>query len=364
MRWAPIGLAAILVLAATATARADNAITLTEIPPGYTIGAKAATLETLKDLTSPTLVYAAGAGYEFVWTAKAADGTRYFTHATAYYYWSERTPKTPPVWVIFNATSKPNFSAHARLTAAVDPTGDANKPVLSEDRHRSLSVVVASAHPRHGTLYQMSLDHPGDGMYIHNETRVFIMHDPEHGWRFVGSVTGNLLIDGDGIDHHEGRHVSTEVTWSGVAEAPVRIACNVTADYQFDKPTVTLSGGFTLAGSLPLTPRKTHYELMIQKGNTLSGLAKILAEWHGNYDDSYDDCYDMAGEVRQAVLALNPGLKADMLHIGSKINIPDIFGDTPWPTSAHTAATVAHPNPMAIHHKASAPSDPPALSAR
>ncbi|MEI8195937.1 MAG: hypothetical protein WCI73_08525, partial [Phycisphaerae bacterium] len=317
-------------------ARAENALTLTEIPAGHTLFVKAPTLEILKQETQPTVVFAAGAGYEFVWTGQTADGTRYFTLATAYYYWNERTPTVKPMWVLFNAPKGLDLKVHARLTAVLDAKGDANKPVLSRDGDRVAAAVVAAVHPRNGTLYQLSVDNKGCDGILHDETRVFILHDRNHGWRFVGTVAANLLIDGDGIDYHESRQVTTEVSWTGVAEAPVRIVCHIAADYKFDQPLTRVSGRYTLAGSLPLRSRDAQYELTIQKGNTLGGLAKILADWRRNHDDSYDDCHDMAAEIRLGIMTLNPGLKPNILRAGTKLAIPGIYHGELMPASGRS----------------------------
>ena len=322
MRCAAV-LTALLVIGSAA--RGADMATLSAMPENRTLYARQLSLAALQDATKPTLAYASDGHEEFIWTATAADGKRYFSHATVYCFQNKHTPVSKSQWVIFNPGKAVYDSIDSRLTTPLDAKGDPNKPALATQGQAALSAVIASAHPKYGTLYQLSLDDARDFGDLHREKRIFVLHDTEHGWRYVGTLAGELSVGGDAIDYSESRHVITYVTWTGVPEAPVRIDCSVTGALQFDEPRLSIAGHYTLSGALPVKMRHAHYALTIRNGHTLSGLTPILAHWQtGNGGPE-----TTPAQMQRTILALNPRLKADRLRLGTNLTIPDIYDAPP-----------------------------------
>jgi hypothetical protein len=337
--------ATLAFLAAPAFAEGD-AFILSEIPRGQTLYARADTLEALKESTNPTLLFNVDAPDNdtneiiFLWTAKTPDGARHFSLATVY---SLQPARANPSYVIFNPGNSSEINP--RITTAVSSAGDANAPTLSRDDHPSLSALVASVHPQNGTLYQLTLDRPEGEQVQHRERRLFVMHDPDHGWRFVGQLAGNLAADSEACSiYHETHTVKTAVTWTGVPEAPVRIACTVAAEfsaYHFSPPSevplTKIAGTYNLVGTLPLRQANTSYHLTVKKGDTLSALASNLVGWQSCKDLGLYDTPAM----QRALLALNPKLTPNTLRIGDSLTIPDLY--IPLDIAPRRAAAPARP---------------------
>ena len=310
MKFATIFTAVVAAVTLASAARAEMPV-LTDIPAGYSLYARADTLAALKEQTKPTLVYNTT---EFLWIAKAADGARYFTQASARVL--KHAGKTE--YIILNPGTADGFDDgpfHARVTVRQATSAAALK--TNED---FAAAGVVSVHPQYGTLYQMSINRvPSNLKTAVDEERIYVMHDPDNGWRFVDALKSDYVTKDPSLSLVT--RVSVAPTWTGSADRPLSLAFNVTSDLKGASGALTMHEDYTRFGTLPLaasTSRERY--VVVGKGDTFSGLAVKLAAWQSTLAGHATT----AAAMKQQLAALNPGINPDVLRLGSNLAAPNL----------------------------------------
>lgn len=296
-------------------AAVPKAITVWEtLPKGYTIAASADSEEELRRKLKPQLVYYYG-NYDtmFLWTGKDADGARWFELATARCY----LPKGGTgVWIIAKAEAgSPAPDGHAHGYTMPRTRVKVSKEQLAVG---TLRARMASMDPALGTLYQIDVPCRDDGDI--QEDRVFIMHDPDHGWRFVA------ICPGEGRHNYGNTEVTAKFRWfvdpnKGKENPVVEIEC---VQKETPKPTremprpVSVHWKETYERGTVFPADITPY-VIAAEGDTFDDMTERLSVWWiGN---GLAVTPGALADWRQRILADNPKLDPAKMAPGTRVVI-------------------------------------------
>jgi hypothetical protein len=298
-----------------------------------TLFARAATLEELIAKAKPTLVYNKR---EFIWveyvdekggrTSVKKAGvlrTMVFTHATAY---MAKFPGDVWEWVIVRGSAdgvSDTCWTRARLAAPLAGdfwTGLANHPVIAP-RGSAGQASRLDMHETFGDLYCLSYDRASQ--YEGGEPaeeRIFLLEGKDGTWRHLATLEGtgtDFSPEGEG-DYRRDRTLSTTFAWGKAAEAPLTLTCVVTEAVRNNGRQRVYLETFTLGGGVPLKRETARHHILVQQGDTLSGIAAELA-----HSVAYDDrAAALRVELDKKLLELNPGAAAG-LTAGDHLRIPN-----------------------------------------
>lgn len=301
------------VAAMTVAAGGPQVKNFPKAPDGCRPAYSADTLKALIDKARPTLLTNHDAPI-FVWIQPHRDqpGCFVFTVAQAF-----RTHQKAGPWMILDdpeGRCGSNFAVlpRTKISLAVDSVS-----TLTPFSHVA-TPATPETHKVHGALYQVAI-HRREGC-LQGEERLFLLHQPKNGWRFVGYGPG------PGGDDGGWNEVTQTVAWTNDPKAPVRIV--FTTGYsprqaEGERACLRQYTQAVLEGPIPAKPKEVAGPyLLVSPGDTFLGLMARLYKEHADERAPAAERSRRLNTLIAEVRGLNPGLNVSRLRVGDHINIP------------------------------------------
>jgi|GEM_PF-2623491 len=159
---------------------------------------------------------------DMMWVGEDGKGMPVFTMDRAFVYQPEGSP---PKWVLLERQLSPFDKWYRRLSSQYMHTvARVYKQPPSQDVGWSSYAVVRSTGPKDARVYEVCWPHIGSFGSSNEQgaTLLYVLEDSEGKWRFIGK--GPELKSGKlGYASSYDRTASSNVTWTGQNDAPVRI---------------------------------------------------------------------------------------------------------------------------------------------